>query len=235
MNNLILYMSEQFHDIECDFWKNDNDEVFMTGYQLGSILGYKDPIRSISKLVDRNDYLKDNEFSSVVRMTTEAGIRETRVFTEDGIYEITLLSKTETAKEFRSWVRQILKGLRKGELELLQKQLEESKPKLEFYEQAINAQTNMTMLQVAKILKLQGRNKLFAFLRSENILMSKGERHNIPRQQFCDAGYFAVVIKPMLIKGEVVDIPVTLVTPRGMEYILKRWKKKNDLPQSKVI
>ncbi|QJX64882.1 hypothetical protein HLK66_16405 [Niallia circulans] len=37
----------------------------------------------------------------------------TRIFTEDGIYEVTMLSKTEKAKEFRQWVRQILKELRK--------------------------------------------------------------------------------------------------------------------------
>jgi phage antirepressor YoqD-like protein len=147
-----------------------------------------------------------------------------------------MLAKTEKAKEFRSWVRRILKGLRKGELELLQKQLEENRPKLELYEQVINARSNMTMLQVAKVLKLKGRNKLFKFLRDEDILMSKRERHNIPKQQFIDAEYFVVVIKPMFISGQIVDIPVTLVTPKGMQYILKRWnKKKNGSQLSETI
>jgi len=125
------------------------------------------------------------------------------------------------------WVWNLLESLRKGELILLQKQLEEQQPKIEFYNQVINTRGNFTMLQVAKVLKLKGRNKLFAFLRNEDILMSKKERHNIPRQQFCDAGYFKVVIKSIFIKGEIVDIPVTLVTPRGIQYILKRWNKKN--------
>jgi len=226
MNDLVLYKSEQFQGIECDFWKNQNDEVLMTGQQLGTILGYSDPGKSIRKLAERNEYLKNSEFSGSVRMTSPSGMQETRVFTEDGIYEVTMLARTETAKEFRSWVRQILKGLRRNELEILQKQLEQNKPKLELYEQVINLKTNMTMLQVAKVLKLKGRNKLFKFLRDEDILMSKSERHNLPKQQFCDAGYFSVVVKPMLIKGEVVDIPVTLVSARGVDYILKRWKKK---------
>lgn len=226
MNDLALYKSEQFQGIECDFWKNGSEEIFMTGHQLGTILGYNDPAKSIRKLVERNDYLRNEEFSSSVRMTSPSGMQETRVFTEDGIYEVTLLSKTEKAKEFRSWVRQILKGLRNGQLELLHKQIEESKPKLELYEQVISARNNMTMLQVAKVLKLNGRNKIFAFLRKEGVLMDKKERHNIPKQQFCDAGYFEVVIKPMLIEGEIVDVPVTLVTPRGVNYIYKRLKKK---------
>ena len=234
MNDLVLYKSENFQGSMCDLYRDINNDIFMTSEQLGVVLGYSNPQKAISNLVVRNEYLTSNEFSGFLRMRTLSGLQETRIFTEDGIYEVTMLAKTNKAKEFRAWIRQLLKGLRKGELILLQKQLEDQKPKLEFYEQVINTRGNFTMLQVAKVLKLKGRNKLFAFLRNEDILMSKKERHNIPRQQFCDAGYFEVVIKSMFIKGEIVDIPVTLVTPRGIEYILKRWNKKNSLPESKV-
>ena len=41
--------------------------------------------------------------------------QNTRIFTEDGIYEVTMLSKTETGKKFRRVVRNIIKSLRKGE------------------------------------------------------------------------------------------------------------------------
>lgn len=201
----------------------------MTSEQLGMVLGYSFPRKAINKIVLRNEYLLNEEFSAGTKMVSPSGTQDTRIFTEDGIYEVTFLAKTERAKEFRSWVRQLLKGIRKGEIELLQRKLAETKPKLELYEQVISAKNNLTMLQVSKILKLKGRNKLFAFLRSEDILMSKAERHNIPRQQFVDAGYFSVVIKPILISGEVIDIPVTLVTPKGIKYILKRWNKKKDL------
>ena len=234
MNDLVLYKSENFQGSMCDLYRDINNDIFMTSEQLGVVLGYSNPQKAISNLVVRNEYLTSNEFSGFLRMRTLSGLQETRIFTEDGIYEVTMLAKTNKAKEFRAWIRQLLKGLRKGELILLQKQLEDQKPKLEFYEQVINTRGNFTMLQVAKVLKLKGRNKLFAFLRNEDILMSKKERHNIPRQQFCDAGYFEVVIKTMFIKGEIIDIPVTLVTPRGIEYILKRWNKKNSLPESKV-
>lgn len=236
MNDLVLYKSENFQDIECDLYRNEDNEIFMTSEQLGMVLGYSNPQKAISNLVVRNEYLTSSEFSGFLKMRTPSGTQETRIFTEDGIYEITMLAKTEKAKEFRSWVRQILKGLRKGELELLRKQIEENKPKLELYEQVINAKNSMTMLQVAKVLKLKGRNKLFKFLRDEDILMSKRERHNIPKQQFVDAGYFEVVVKPMFIKGEIVDIPVTLVTPKGIQYIFKRWnKKEKGLLKSKTL
>ena len=40
---------------------------------------------------------------------------DTRIFTEDGIYEVTMLAKTEKAKEFRAFVRKLIKSIRKGE------------------------------------------------------------------------------------------------------------------------
>ena len=226
MNDLVLFKSEVFQGIECDFWSNENRDVFMTSEQLGMVLGYSFPREGINKIVLRNEYLKNDEFSAEVRMGSPSGMQITRVFNEDGIYEVAFLAKTEKAKEFRSWVRRILKGLRKGELELLRKKIEEDKPKLLFYDQAMSSKTNKTMMIVAKELKISGgRNKLFSFLRSEGILMSGKGKQNIPRQQFIDAKYFEVIIKLKIINGEVVDIPVTLVTPKGMDYIFKRLEK----------
>jgi len=236
VSDLVLFKSEVFQGIECDFWSNNEGEIFMTGQQLGTILGYADPSKSIRKIVERNVYLKEEEFSGSVRMTSPSGIQETRIFTEDGIYEITMLAKTEKAKEFRSWVRQILKGLRKGELELLRRKIEEDRPKVLLYEQIMSSKTNKTMMVVAKELKLSGRNKLFSFLRSEGILMSGKGKQNLPYQQYIDSGYFSVVIKIKIIEGEVVDIPVTLVTSKGMDYIFKRLEKskKKDLALNQV-
>jgi len=229
VSDLVLFKSENFQGIECDFWSNDSNEIFMTSEQLGMVLGYVNPKKGISNLVGRNEYLKEIEFSSFLAVRTEAGYRETRVFTEDGIYEVALLAGTEKAKEFRSWVRRILKGLRKGELELLRKQFEEDKPKILFYEQAMSSKTNKTMMIVAKELKISGgRNKLFNYLRSERILMSGKEKKNIPYQQFIDAKYFSVVLKSKIIDGEIVNFPVTLVTSRGMDYILKRLEKSKE-------
>ena len=118
MKNLELVKSFNFNDIKCDIYSKDN-EVFMTGEQLGKVLGYQFPREAINKLVSRNEYLKDKEFSCEVKMTSEVGERNTRIFTEDGIYEVTMLSKTETGKKFRRVVRNIIKSLRKGENKII--------------------------------------------------------------------------------------------------------------------
>src|SRR5690606_23792826 len=55
---------------------------------------YSQPNAAISKLIERNEYLADTEFSGVTKLTTPKGrTQETRLFTEDGIYEVTMRQK----------------------------------------------------------------------------------------------------------------------------------------------
>ena len=109
-----IVKSEMFCGNQCDFYESDNNEILMTAFQLGSCLGYSDPNRNINKLISRNEYLKNMEFSVVVKLTTTDGKQyNTRLFTEDGIYEITMLSKTDKARQFRAFVREVIKSIRK--------------------------------------------------------------------------------------------------------------------------
>lgn len=119
MNRLQLIRSETFEEVECDIYSNEK-EMFMTSEQLGNCLNYQYARESINKLVSRNEYLKNKEFSEEVKLTSTDGKEyETRVFTEDGIYEVTMLAKTEKAKEFRTFIRKLLKSLRKGEVKII--------------------------------------------------------------------------------------------------------------------
>ncbi len=129
-NKLELVKSFKFNEVECNIYSKDN-EMFMTINQLAEVLGYASK-NGIEKLISRNPYLRENEFSVIVSLGTDSlgGTQNTRIFTEDGIYEITMLSKTETGKRFRKVVREVIKSLRKGENSLdtngLMKQLTES-------------------------------------------------------------------------------------------------------------
>jgi prophage antirepressor-like protein len=117
MSNLALVKSESFGNVKCDFWQNNAGDVFMTSKQLGAALGYTDPQKGIDNLIDRNPQLKDEQFSVTLKMRgTDGKLYNTRVFNEDGIYEASMLAKTDRANKFRAWVRKILKALRKGDV-----------------------------------------------------------------------------------------------------------------------
>jgi len=116
---LELIKSAKFGEVQADIYKS-GDEPYMTAEQLGSCLGYSHERKSITNLVNKFNYLKGEEFSVVTKMMSTDGKQyNTRVFTEDGIYEITMLAKTEKAKEFRAWVRKLLKSLRRGDAKLV--------------------------------------------------------------------------------------------------------------------
>lgn len=195
MSNLALVKSEMFGQNICDFYQNDQNQIVMTSEQLGTALEYAEPRKSISNLVNRNLYLKNTEFSGDIKMVTPSGIQETRVFTEDGIYEVTMLAKTEKAKEFRAWVRKILKALRTGEAKLIKPttyQLNLSELKRQELEiKAKNADArlkNATVRQASFLLKEVDRHKNVLSIQSvELITINAFEMitggHALPRTQ----------------------------------------------------
>ena len=118
MNQLQLIKSEHFGEIEADIYSNDSD-MFMTISQIADCLEYVDK-GGVERLIERNAYLKNEEFSYIQKVPhTVGGTQSTRTFTEDGIYEVTMLSGQPKAKEFRTWIRGILKALRSGKAKLV--------------------------------------------------------------------------------------------------------------------
>ncbi|MDT8901128.1 Bro-N domain-containing protein [Anaeroselena agilis] len=112
MNELRLVKSESFGTVKCDFYHGD-DAICMTSEQLGQALGYADPQKAISNLANRNMYLNAPEFSGFLNLRTPGGMQLTRVFTEDGIYEVAMLARTDQANAFRAWVRSVIKSIRR--------------------------------------------------------------------------------------------------------------------------
>ena len=115
--NLQLVNQELFNGITCDVWRNDNHEIFMTTEQLAQCIGYQTRY-GITKLVQKNKYLKNREFSVSAKLAHGDGKQyDTRVFTFEGIKEILFLApKSETARKFREWTRSVLNAYFKGEL-----------------------------------------------------------------------------------------------------------------------
>ncbi len=107
--------------------------------------------------------------------------------------------------------------------EQLESQVQVLTPKGEVYDAIANAGTNLLIGELAKIFAIPnlGQNKLFAFLRTEGILMSRGFQKNLPYQQYIDRGYFVVIQKPRARQQKIDN--VTLVTnPSGVQFILDR-------------
>lgn len=104
-------------------------------------------------------------------------------------------------------------------LEAMDERLAAESHKVEFYDMAVDADSWMSMNEVAKILNFKGygRNNLFEFLREAGVLRSNNE----PYQRYVDAGYFRLIEQKW--QGRDGDTNITwktLVHPvKGIDFI----------------
>lgn len=106
-------------------------------------------------------------------------------------------------------------------------QIEHDKFKVEFYELVAESSESISVGNMAKLLNIGGRQKLFTRLRADKILM-KG---NIPYQQYIDKKFFVVKKHEILIYGIIKIRLTTLVTGKGQQFLIKKYGKNIQLPK----
>lgn len=93
--------------------------VYMNTESIGRALGYTSPKDAIFKIYQRHQDELDN-YSVKVKMTsTDGKSYNQRLFTEEGIYIISMLANTDKAKVFRA---ELAKFLKQKRLEALHKE-----------------------------------------------------------------------------------------------------------------
>ena len=102
---------KNFHNKEIDIIRRE-DDFWMTAEMIGLGLEYKNPRISIIKLYNSHkDEIED--FTSVIDLVTEAGIRKITIFNEQGVYFLIIFSNQPEAMIFRRWVVSVIKQIRK--------------------------------------------------------------------------------------------------------------------------
>jgi prophage antirepressor-like protein/transcriptional regulator with XRE-family HTH domain len=104
-------IQREFEGSEIEFIRLDG-EIWITAKMLGLGLEYADPRRAILKLFYRNQEEID-DFSTVVTLGDGSTQQEIRAFNETGAYLLVMFSKQPKAKEFRRWLANVAKEIRK--------------------------------------------------------------------------------------------------------------------------
>ncbi|MFM5429401.1 phage antirepressor KilAC domain-containing protein [Aeromonas veronii] len=95
-------------------------------------------------------------------------------------------------------------------------------PAVAFAKQIASVEKGITLSAFAKTVGL-GPTKLFAMLRERKILMScRGERWNLPMQEFVDRGYFATRESTFDSNGEKRISFTPLITGKGQQWLVER-------------
>lgn len=261
-NELTLLTKENFGGIELDFYRNTENDIFMTAKQLGEALEYAYPQRSIDKIVTKANYLENEDFSVKTKMvSTDGKAYETRIFTEDGLYEVTMISKQPKALEFRAFVRKLLKGLRKNELTVvsnspsymiedpiaraeqwiaeqknkiaLEQTVAEYKPKVQYYDEVLQSDNLMTVTQIAKEFGMYAK-QLNLILHKKKIQF-KNNGQWLLYSQYQDKGYTKSVtsLDPFGKTGSTEGAlhVYTKWTQKGREFIHNTLAKDGIYPQ----
>jgi|GEM_PF-3547817 len=87
-------------------------ELFLTGEDLGRILGFADPGHSIRKVFGRHqeELLAHTRRVKLTRGDTRCDAL--RLYSQDGCYLVTMFARTETAKEVRQWLAALPRKMR---------------------------------------------------------------------------------------------------------------------------
>jgi anti-repressor protein len=185
-------------------------------------------VLEISKHRDAVSRLDEDE-RGLVLVDTLGGPQSMAAINEAGLYSMIMMSRKPEAKTFKRWVtHEVLPQIRKtGGYNLpttlpdalrfaadLAEENEKLKPKAEMHDLFMTGVNAQPVGEVAKVLGV-GRNTLFKTLRELKILME----NNVPYQKYLDSGHLEVIEKPVVIGDMTINKPVTLVTPKGINYI----------------
>lgn len=174
------------------------------------------------------------------------GRKQTATFiNESNLYKVIFQSRKPSAERFTDWVAdEVIPSIRKNGgyianqeqmtpeqivanalivaqniISKKDRQIEEMKPKADFFDAVADSKTAISMNEVAKVLNIKGygRNNLFEFLRENKVL----DRWNVPYQRYVDNGWFRVIEQHYQKNGGPIVTTKTLVYQKGVDGIRK--------------
>ena len=109
----------------------------------------------------------------------------------------------------------------------------ENQPKISFANAILSSKTSILIGELAKILTQNGykigERRLFQWMRDNHYLGSKGERYNIPNQEYVEMGLFDIKQSVRTINDIVMTIRTTKVTPKGQQYFINKLCKMKQM------
>ena len=235
MNELKIFNNEEFGSVRTI--TKDNEPMFC----LADVCRALD----ITHVTDVKNRLKQDGVGTS-EVIDSLGRKQTATFiNESNLYKVIFQSRKPSAERFTDWVTdEVIPSIRKNGgyianqeqmtpeqivanalivaqniISQKDRQIEEMKPKADFFDAVADSKTAISMNEVAKVLNIKGygRNNLFEFLRENKVL----DRWNVPYQRYVDNGWFRVIEQHYQKNGEPIVTTKTLVYQKGVDGIRK--------------
>ncbi len=103
-----------------------NGELYLTGEDLGNMLGLVEPRIAVRKIFDRHrEELSPHTCVTKLVSQVDHQQRYMRLYSEEGCYLIAMFARTETAKEVRRWLASLPRKIRQVQEEAAPEKLEQ--------------------------------------------------------------------------------------------------------------
>ena len=193
----------------------------MTTKEVADVLGVD--VKTIQRAVESLDMNVERSGSSHTMLFSEAEVTAIKLEIENHSKVNALTPKTNLEKQL---IIQQAMQIQAEMIAELQNKVSKLEPAANFAYQLCSSKDTIEIGEIgecAKVLnKNIGRNRLFEFLRTNNVLQS----NNIPYQKYIDAGYFRVIeSKYVTPNGETKISLKTVVFQKGVAYINKLLSK----------
>ena len=158
-----IFKNERFGEVRTTVI---NGEPWFVGKDVAEVLGYSQTAKAIREHVDEDD-------KGVSVLDTPGGKQSTIIINESGLYSLILSSKLPQAKEFKRWVTsEVLPQIRQTggyipvsseddektilckAIDIMNRTIEQLRPKAEYAEKVLLSPSCYTMTQVAKGLSM---------------------------------------------------------------------------------
>ena len=240
MNELKIFNNEEFGSVRTI--TKDNEPMFCLADVCRAL--------AIVNITNVKNRLKQDGVRTA-EVIDGLGRKQTATFiNESNLYKVVFQSRKPSAERFTDWVAdEVIPSIRKNGgyianqeqmtpeqivanalivaqniISQKDRQIEEMKPKAEFFDAVADSKTAISMNEVAKVLNIKGygRNNLFEFLRENKVL----DRWNVPYQRYIDNGWFRVIEQKYQKNGEPVITTKTLVYQKGVDGIRRMIAKE---------
>ena len=242
MNELQIFNNEEFGSVRTI--TKDNEPMFCLADVCKAL-----ELEQVSRVKSR---LKEDGVTNSKVIDRLGREQEATFINESNLYKVIFHSRKPSAERFTDWVTdEVIPSIRKNGgyianqeqmtpeqivanalivaqniISQKDRQIEEMKPKAEFFDAVADSKTAISMNEVAKVLNIKGygRNNLFEFLRENKVL----DRWNVPYQRYVDNGWFRVIEQHYQKNGEPVVTTKTLVYQKGVDGIRKMINQMED-------
>lgn len=225
----------------------NEEQPTVLGRELHKTLGVKTAYKDWFPRMCEYGFSEGKDFCSFLSESTGGRPSTDHQLTIPMAKEICMLQRSDKGKEFRQYFLKIEEQWNTPELVMaralklahrkideittvnlrLTEKIERDKPNVEFAETLLNTAETITIGDLAKLAKQNGksigRNRLFGILRKNGYLIRGGNNKNSPTQKAMELGLFKIKENLFVDKDGVPHLQTqTVVTPKGQKFLLNK-------------